>query len=239
MAMAGLAGRTASRCLARRLQLNHASALFSTEASWSREPCFTGRARAPTFVKPAPSLATETFSWEDPLQLADQLSEEERGMYEMACGFAERELRPNVVQYSRDAFFDPGIMRALGNVGLLGVTAPAEYGGGGAGYVAYGLCARAIEAVDSSYRSAMSVQSSLVMHPISLFGSDEQKQEWLPRLASGAAIGCFGLTEPSHGSDPSGMDSRAKWDPVNREWVLSGAKTWITNSPIADVLLVS
>eukprot|EP00962_Isochrysis_galbana_P055154 scaffold26862_cov90-Isochrysis_galbana.AAC.2 len=231
-----MAGRAVARRLAGRLRLGPACTL-STEASWPREPCSASVARAPIFVKPAPSLATETFSWEDPLQLADQLTEEERAMYETARGFAEKELRPNVVQYARDAYFDPGIMRALGSVGLLGVTAPPEHGGGGAGYVAYGLCARAVEAVDSSYRSAMSVQSSLVMHPIAIFGSDDQKRQWLPRLAAGAAIGCFGLTEPVHGSDPAGMDTRAKWDPVSREWVLTGAKTWITNAPIADLLL--
>jgi len=129
-------------------------------------------------------------------------------------------------------------MRAFGQIGLLGLTAPPEYGGGGAGYVSYGLCARAVEQVDSGYRSAMSVQSSLVMHPIALFGSDEQKERWLPQLASGEAIGCFGLTEPDHGSDPSGMATRATWDASSREWVLQGSKTWITNAPLADVLLV-
>jgi len=201
------------------------------EAEHSR-PC------APRLLMPRPSLATETFNWEDPLQLSELLTQEERAMYESAQAFATKELRPNVVQYSRDAFFDRGIMRAFGNVGLLGITAPSEYGGGGAGYVAYGLCARAIEQVDSSYRSAMSVQSSLLMHPIAIFGSDEQKAEWLPRLASGDVVGCFALTEPNHGSDPSHMDARARWDPAAREWVLTGSKTWITNAPIADVLLV-
>jgi len=142
------------------------------------------------------------------------------------------------VQATRTATFDRGIMRACGQMGLLGLTCPVEYGGAAAGYVAYGLTARAVEQVDSGYRSAMSVQSSLVMHPISLFGSTEQKEQWLPALAAGETVGCFGLTEPDHGSDPSGMKTKAVWDPVTREWVLSGSKTWITNSPIADVALV-
>ena len=153
-------------------------------------------------------------------------------MYESARSFAQRELKPGIVEATRQGHFDRGIMRAFGQMGLLGLTSPVEYGGGGAGYVSYGLGARAVEQVDSGYRfspylpisphispnleqvdsgyrSAMSVQSSLVMHPLSLFGSDEQKAEWLPRLATGDAVGCFGLTEPDHGSDPAGMGTRA------------------------------
>lgn len=192
----------------------------------------------PVLPKARPSLATAAFDWRDPLALSASLTDEELAIYESARAFAQNELLPGVVAAARTGTFDRGIMSAFGQMGLLGLTAPGEYGGGDAGYVAYGLAARAIEQVDSSYRSAMSVQSSLVMHPISLFGSDEQKAEWLPRLAAGDAIGCFGLTEPDHGSDPSGMASRAVWDSESREWVLSGSKTWITNAPLADVLLV-
>ena len=170
--------------------------------------------------------------------LSASLTEDENMIYETARSFAQAELKPNIVKASRDGHFDRGIMEAFGQMGLLGLTSPVEYGGAGAGYVSYGLAARAVEQVDSGYRSAMSVQSSLVMHPISIFGSDEQKEEWLPRLATGKAVGCFGLTEPDHGSDPSGMRTRATWDASTREWKLSGSKMWITNSPIADVLLV-
>lgn len=197
-----------------------------------------GGVNAPSFEPVAPSLATKTFDWQDPLALSDSLTEDELAMYETARKFAQSELKPNVTAASRAGTFDRGIMSAFGQLGLLGLTAPSEYGGGDAGYVAYGLCARAVEQVDSGYRSAMSVQSSLVMHPISIFGSEEQKARWLPVLATGEAVGCFGLTEPNHGSDPSGMETRADWDPEAREWVLTGAKNWITNSPIADVVLV-
>lgn len=159
-------------------------------------------------------------------------------IYGTARDFAQAELQPGIVQATRAGTFDRGIMRSFGEMGLLGLTCPAEYGGAGAGYVAYGLCARAVEQVDSGYRSAMSVQSSLVMHPIALFGSEEQKEEWLPQLAAGEKVGCFGLTEPDHGSDPSGMATKATWDPDAREWILDGSKMWITNAPIADLLLV-
>jgi len=192
----------------------------------------------PSLPAAAPSLATAKFDWTDPLALSASLTEEELAVYESARSFAQRELKPGIVEATRQGHFDRGIMRAFGQMGLLGLTSPVEYGGGGAGYVSYGLGARAVEQVDSGYRSAMSVQSSLVMHPLSLFGSDEQKAEWLPRLATGDAVGCFGLTEPDHGSDPAGMGTRAVWDATAREWVLSGGKTWITNSPIADLLLV-
>jgi len=193
---------------------------------------------APTLPDPRPSLATESFNWQDPLDLSSSLTDDEKAIYEAARTFAQSELQPTIVEKNRQGSFDRGVMRAFGQMGLLGLTVPSEYGGGDAGYVAYGLAARAVEQVDSGYRSAMSVQSSLVMHPIALFGSDEQKARWLPALASGDAVGCFGLTEPDHGSDPSGMLTRATWDGASREWVLKGSKTWITNSPIADVLLV-
>jgi len=198
-----------------------------------QEPC-----EGPALPRPRPSLATASFDWQDPLNLSSSLSEDERAIFEVARSFAQSELKPNVVMASREGTFDRGIMREFGNLGLLGLTVPPEYGGAGAGYVAYGLTARAVEQVDSGYRSAMSVQSSLVMHPINLFGTEEQKEQWLPQLATGEKVGCFGLTEPNHGSDPSGMDTRATWDAEAREWVLTGGKTWITNSPIADVLLV-
>ena len=204
----------------------------------STDPLSSISDEPPSLPRAAPSLATATFDWQDPLMLSASLTEDENMIYETARAFAQAELKPNVVKASREGVFDRGIMEAFGQMGLLGLTSPVEYGGAGAGYVSYGLAARAVEQVDSGYRSAMSVQSSLVMHPISIFGSEEQKEEWLPRLATGKAVGCFGLTEPDHGSDPSGMRTRATWDASTREWVLSGSKMWITNAPIADVCLV-
>ncbi|MDO5527764.1 MAG: acyl-CoA dehydrogenase [Paracoccus sp. (in: a-proteobacteria)] len=176
------------------------------------------------------------FNWEDPLLLEDELSEEERMIRDSARAYAQDRLAPRV----RDAFqneeTDPEIFREMGAQGLLGVTIPEEFGGIGAGYVAYGLVAREVERVDSGYRSMMSVQSSLVMHPINAYGSDEQRRKYLPKLASGEWIGCFGLTEPDAGSDPSSMKTRAR--KTDSGYVLSGAKMWITNSPIADVFVV-
>ena len=185
----------------------------------------------PLLPAPIPSLATATFDYKDPLNISASLTEDELMIYDTARSFAQSELLPGIVEATRKSTFDRGIMRAFGELGLLGLTIPTEYGGASAGYVAYGLTARAVEQVDSGYRSAMSVQSSLVMHPISLFGSDEQKEQWLPQLATGEKVGCFGLTEPDHGSDPSGMATKAVWDPDSREWVLSGSKMWITVRP--------
>ena len=185
----------------------------------------------PLLPAPIPNLATATFDYKDPLNISASLTEDELMIYDTARSFAQSELLPGIVEATRKSTFDRGIMRAFGELGLLGLTVPTEYGGASAGYVAYGLTARAVEQVDSGYRSAMSVQSSLVMHPISLFGSDEQKEQWLPQLATGEKVGCFGLTEPDHGSDPSGMGTKAVWDPDSREWVLSGSKMWITVRP--------
>ena len=173
--MRHLATSTSHR-LARRL--GGVRRLHSTQAA-------SAAADAPTFEATLPSLATATFDWRDPLALSASLTEEERQIYEMARSFSQKELLPGVVAASRAETFDKGIMRGFGQMGLLGLTCPAEYGGAEAGYVAYGLCARAVEQVDSGYRSAMSVQSSLVMHPISIFGSEEQKQQWPPRATPG------------------------------------------------------
>lgn len=172
----------------------------------------------------------------DPLRLDSLLTTEERLVREAARAFAQTELAPRVLQAYRKEHFDVRIMRDMGEQGLLGATIPTEYGGAGLGYVAYGLIAKEIEAVDSGYRSAMSVQSSLVCGPIFEFGSEDQKKKWLPELISGSKIGCFGLTEPGAGSDPGGMITVAVRD--GTDYVLSGSKTWITNSPIADVLLI-
>jgi glutaryl-CoA dehydrogenase len=216
-----------------------ATRALTTRAAASRRWRSTAAAtELPHFEKPAPSLATAEFNWEDPLSLSALLTEEERSIYDTCRAFAQSELLPGVTQAYRTETFDRGLMRAFGNVGMLGLTSPSEYGGGDAGYVSYGLCARAVEQVDSGYRSAMSVQSSLVMHPISIFGSEAQKERYLPGLAAGELVGCFGLTEPDHGSDPSGMATKAIWDGDAREWVLTGSKTWITNTPLADVALV-
>ncbi|WP_336978363.1 acyl-CoA dehydrogenase [Altererythrobacter fulvus] len=176
------------------------------------------------------------FDWADPFDLDSQLTEEERMIRDAAHGFAQSELQPRVIDAFRDEVDAPELFRLFGQSGLLGVTIPEEFGGAGAGYVAYGLVAREIERVDSGYRSMASVQSSLVMYPIHAYGSDEQRRKYLPGLASGELIGCFGLTEPDAGSDPGGMRTVAKAD--GDGYVISGSKTWISNSPFADVFVV-
>jgi len=177
-----------------------------------------------------------TFKWDDPLLIDEQLTEEERMVRETARGYAQEKLMPRVTQAFRHETTDASIFAEMGALGLLGATIPQEYGGAGLNYVCYGLIAREVERVDSGYRSMMSVQSSLVMFPIYAYGSEEQRREYLPRLARGEAIGCFGLTEPNHGSDPGSMVTRAR--SADGGFRLSGAKTWISNSPIADVFVV-
>ncbi len=177
-----------------------------------------------------------TFVWDDPFLLEDQLTEEERLARDAAHAYAQERLMPRALEANRRERFDREIMTEMGALGLLGATLPPKYGCAGASYVVYGLMAREVERVDSGYRSAMSVQSSLVMHPIHAYGTEAQRERYLPKLASGEWVGCFGLTEPDHGSDPGGMTSRAVRD--GDEFVLNGAKTWITNAPIADVALV-
>ena len=180
--------------------------------------------------------SAEGFSWSDPLLLDDQLEEEERLIRDAAEAFAQERLQPRVIEAYAKEHTDPAIFAEMGEQGLLGVTIPAEYGGAGAGYVSYGLVARAVERVDSGYRSMMSVQSSLVMHPIHAFGSEDQKQRYLPPLARGEWIGCFGLTEPDSGSDPGSLRTRAT--KTAGGYLLNGSKTWISNAPIADVFVV-
>ncbi|MDY7562446.1 acyl-CoA dehydrogenase [Pseudomonas sp. 10B1] len=177
-----------------------------------------------------------SFNWIDPLLLDQQLTEEERMVRDSAEQFSRDKLAPRVLEAFRHERTDTAIFREMGEVGLLGATIPEEYGGSGMNYVCYGLIAREVERVDSGYRSMMSVQSSLVMVPINEFGTEAQKQKYLPKLASGEWIGCFGLTEPNHGSDPGAMITRAK--KVDGGYRLSGSKMWITNSPIADVFVV-
>ncbi|KAJ55696.1 acyl-CoA dehydrogenase [Actibacterium mucosum KCTC 23349] len=181
-----------------------------------------------------PSLAS--FSWDDPLLLDSQLTEDERMLRDAAHAYAQDKLQPRVTQAYRDEATDPAIFAEMGEMGLLGATIPEEFGGLGAGYVAYGLIAREVERVDSGYRSMMSVQSSLVMYPIHAYGSDDQRRKYLPDLASGRKIGCFGLTEPDAGSDPAGMKTTAR--ETADGYVLNGAKMWITNAPIADIFVV-
>ena len=180
--------------------------------------------------------AAAPFSWSDPLLLDEQLHEEERMVRETAHSYAQAKLMPRVTEAFRYEQSDPTIFREMGALGLLGATLPAEYGGAGLNYVCYGLIAREIERVDSGYRSMMSVQSSLVMFPIYTFGSEAQRRRYLPRLATGEWIGCFGLTEPNHGSDPGSMVTRAR--SVAGGYSLSGSKMWISNSPIADIFIV-
>ena len=176
------------------------------------------------------------FNWEDPFDLESQLTEEERMIRDAAHGFAQGELQPRVIDAFASEIDAPELFPLMGQAGLLGVTVPEEYGGAGASYVAYGLVAREIERVDSGYRSMASVQSSLVMYPIQAYGSEEQKRKYLPGLASGQLIGCFGLTEPDAGSDPAGMKTVARKN--GDGYVISGSKTWISNAPFADVFVV-
>ncbi|MEE9327390.1 MAG: acyl-CoA dehydrogenase [Cocleimonas sp.] len=182
------------------------------------------------------SFSKTVFDWQDPLFLEQQLTTEERLIRDVTYDYCQEKLMPRILEANRNAIFDREIMTEFGALGLLGPTIPEEYGGAGVNYVSYGLVAREVERVDSSYRSAMSVQSSLVMHPIYTYGSEEQRQKYIPRLVTGELIGCFGLTEPDAGSDPESMLSRAV--KVDGGYQLNGAKTWITNSPIADIMII-
>ncbi len=185
-------------------------------------------------AKDAPDLGR--FDWQDPFRMEDQLTEEERMLRDAARTYAQDRLQPRVIAAYRDESFDPAIFSEMGQMGLLGLTIPEAYGGLGASYVAYGLVAREVERVDSGYRSMMSVQSSLVMYPIYAYGSEAQRQKFLPKLASGEWIGCFGLTEPDAGSDPAGMKTVARRTATG--YVLNGSKMWISNAPFADVFVV-
>jgi glutaryl-CoA dehydrogenase len=188
--------------------------------------------REPIGVK----IKDAAFQWDDPLDLESELSEDERMVRDTARDYAQEKLFPRVLAANREGNFNPDIIREMGALGLIGSTIPEEYGGAGLNYVCYGLIAREIERVDSGFRSLMSVQSSLVMHPIYAYGSEAQRRKYLPKLATGDMVGCFGLTEPDHGSDPGSMVTRA--EKVAGGYSLSGAKMWITNAPVADVALV-
>ena len=183
-----------------------------------------------------PKSTRVAFDWKDPMFFDQQLSDDERLIRDATFDYCQDKLMPRVKQANRDEVFHREIMNEFGELGLLGVTIPEEYGCAGANYVSYGLVAREVERVDSSYRSAMSVQSSLVMHPIYAYGNEAQRQKYLPRLATGEWVGCFGLTEPDAGSDPDSMKTVAS--KVDGGYTLKGAKMWITNSPIADVMVV-
>ena len=181
-------------------------------------------------------MSKTLFNIDDAFLFESELNEEDRLIMETARDYAQSSLEPRVLKGNTEEFFDISIAQEIGEMGLLGVNIPEEYGGAGASYTAYGLVAREVERVDSGYRSFMSVQSSLVMYPISIFGTEEQKQKYIPRLAAGEIIGCFGLTEPDHGSDPGGMVTTAM--KTDGGWIINGAKMWITNSPIADIAVV-
>jgi len=183
-----------------------------------------------------PDTQFTDFQWDDPFLFEQQLDDEERMTRDTARGYCTDRLMPRILQAHRDEDFDRAIMTEMGELGLFGCTLPEEYGCAGLNYVSYGLIAREVERVDSGYRSAMSVQSSLVMHPIHAYGTEEQRGKYLPKLAAGEWVGCFGLTEPDAGSDPGGMKTRAS--KADGGWVLNGSKTWISNAPIADVLIV-
>ena len=185
-------------------------------------------------AKDAPDLGS--FNWEDPFLLEEQLSEEERMIRDSARAYAQEKLQPRIRAAYNDEVVDKNIFKEMGGMGLLGITIPEQYGGLGSDYVSYGLVAREVERVDSGYRSMMSVQSSLVMYPIYAYGTEEQREKYLPKLSSGEWIGCFGLTEPDAGSDPAGMTTRAEKTPTG--YRLTGAKMWISNSPIADVFVI-
>ena len=181
-------------------------------------------------------MSSRAFQWDDPLQLIAQLSDDERAIRDATQNFCEQQLQPRVLNAFRNEVTDRDIFNEMGALGLLGATIPTEYGGAGLNYVSYGLIAREVERVDSGYRSMMSVQSSLVMFPIFEFGTEAQRKKYLPKLASGEWVGCFGLTEPNHGSDPGSMITRAT--KTADGYAITGSKTWITNSPIADVFVV-
>ncbi|MFN8400663.1 MAG: acyl-CoA dehydrogenase [Anaerolineales bacterium] len=181
-------------------------------------------------------MSKQTFKWDDPFLLNDQLTDEERMIRDTARKYCQEKLMPRILEANRKEIFHREIMSEMGNMGFLGSTIPEEYGGAGLNHVAYGLIAREVERVDSGYRSAMSVQSSLVMYPIFTYGTEEQRKKYLPKLASGEWVGCFGLTEPNHGSDPASMETKAK--KVDGGYIVHGNKMWITNSPIADVFVV-
>ena len=185
-------------------------------------------------AKDAPDLGS--FNWEDPFLLEEQLSEEERMIRDSARAYAQEKLQPRIRAAYNDEVVDKNIFKEMGDMGLLGITIPEQYGGLGSDYVSYGLVAREVERVDSGYRSMMSVQSSLVMYPIYAYGTEEQREKYLPKLSSGDWIGCFGLTEPDAGSDPAGMTTRAEKTPTG--YRLTGTKMWISNSPIADVFII-
>jgi glutaryl-CoA dehydrogenase len=182
------------------------------------------------------SKAKASFHWDDPLLLDQQLTDDERAVRDAARAYCQDRLQPRVLEAFRHEKTDAAIFREMGELGLLGATIPEAYGGAGLNYVCYGLVAREVERVDSGYRSMMSVQSSLVMVPINEFGNEATKRKYLPKLASGEWIGCFGLTEPNHGSDPGSMITRAR--KVDGGYAITGSKMWITNSPIADVFVV-
>jgi glutaryl-CoA dehydrogenase len=192
--------------------------------------------RGETTADKKPPLAEVPFDWQDPLDLEGELSEDERIVRDTARGYAQEKLFPRILRAYREERFDREIGTEMGELGLLGPTLPEQFGGAGLGAVAYGLIAREIERVDSGYRSFMSVQSSLVMYPIFIFGTESQRRKYLPRLAKGEIIGCFGLTEPDHGSDPASMTTRA--EKVADGYRLTGAKTWISNAPVADVAVI-
>lgn len=181
-------------------------------------------------------MSKQIFKWDDPFLLNDQLTDEERMIRDTARKYCQEKLMPRILEANRHEVFHREIMTEMGNMGFLGSTIPEEYGGAGLNHVAYGLIAREVERVDSGYRSAMSVQSSLVMYPIFTYGTEEQRKKYLPKLSSGEWVGCFGLTEPNHGSDPASMETKAK--KVDGGFILHGNKMWITNSPIADVFVV-
>ena len=181
-------------------------------------------------------MTKSLFNIDDAFLFESELGEEDRLIMETARDYAQSSLEPRALKGNTEEFFDRSIAQEMGEMGLLGVNIPEQYGGAGASYTAYGLVAREVERVDSGYRSFMSVQSSLVMYPISIFGTEEQKQKYIPRLATGEIIGCFGLTEPDHGSDPGGMVTTAM--KTDGGWIINGAKMWITNSPIADIAVV-
>jgi glutaryl-CoA dehydrogenase len=191
---------------------------------------------APAQIKTKDAPDLNRFDWADAFYLEDQLSEDERMLRDAAATYAQDKLQPRVIEAYREAIVAPEIFKEMGDAGLLGLTVPEEYGGLGASYVTYGLVAREIERVDSGYRSMMSVQSSLVMYPIYAYGTEEQRQKYLPGLAAGDLIGCFGLTEPDAGSDPAGMKTRAEKTATG--YKLTGSKMWISNSPIADVFVI-
>ncbi|GKY91710.1 hypothetical protein MPSEU_000142800 [Mayamaea pseudoterrestris] len=234
-----MAGRSSQIVAIGKKTFQRASFAFSSTASSASDHPHSSTTPPLDTTRHDAFATKNAYDWNDPLLFRSQLTDDERMIQDSVRDFCQSQLQPIIVEANRnERTLDHALMQEFGRVGLLGCTLPEDYGGGGLGYVSYGLVATEVERVDSAYRSAMSVQSSLVMYPIYAYANESIKRKYLPELGAGRMIGCFGLTEPNHGSDPSSMETKSRFDKGTNEFVLNGSKNWITNSPIADVFVV-